>query len=96
MSKIFSGIVILLFMATAGYCQEPKQALQQFDKSSPLTLTIKSDKQVYEAGEKIRLSLEIKNLGSEEIETPSLVWSAKIILDGKERQRNYRNPVGLF
>ena len=66
MKKILLGIAILLLVASGSYCQESKQPLQRFDKSgsinspsredskgSPLELTIKSDKEVYEAGESV-------------------------------------------
>src|SRR4051812_36684526 len=58
MKKIVLGILTLLFMATASYCQEAKQ---------PLQLTIKSDKQVYEVGEKITITVSMRNDGNDTI-----------------------------
>jgi len=59
MRRILLGITVLLFMVSIGYCQD--QPLQQFDKGSPLELTIKSDKQVYEVGEEIWIQVTIRN-----------------------------------
>ena len=70
-------LVTCFFMATVGYCQESKQSL---------VLTIKSDKQVYEVGQEVTLRLGIKNLSSEKIQAPSLIWSSVVILDGKEHK----------
>ena len=53
MNKLFSGILILLFAAAAGYAQESKQ---------PLQLTIKSDKQVYKVGEEIKSFQKVYSL----------------------------------
>ena len=58
MKNIFSGILILLFMAMAGFCQESKQ---------PLQIIIKSDKQVYQAGEVIHLDVTLQNTSDKEL-----------------------------
>ena len=58
MKKILFGIAALCLAATVGYCQE---------KTSPLQLTIKSDKQVYEVGEEISLTGYFKSSSSGEI-----------------------------
>ena len=58
MKKILLAIMALCFVATVGYSQE---------KASPLTLTIKSDKQVYEVGEAVRLMVEMSNVGRQDI-----------------------------
>ncbi|MEW6009109.1 MAG: hypothetical protein AB1629_05715 [Candidatus Omnitrophota bacterium] len=73
MRKITLIIIFLVLSASFGYCQD--QSLQ---------LTIKSDKEVYEVGEEVGFQLTIKNVSSEEIEAPELIWSSKVIIDGKE------------
>ncbi len=52
------GIGLLLLTVIVGCCQEPKE---------PLQLTIKSDKQVYEAGDSIYIYYKIANIGDKEI-----------------------------
>ena len=42
MKKLLFAIAALFLVASVGYCEE---------KAQPLTLTIQSDKQVYEVGE---------------------------------------------
>ncbi len=52
MKKIILAIYILFFAITAGYCQEAMQ---------PLQLIIKSDKQIYDVGEEINITVSIRN-----------------------------------
>ena len=65
--RILLGIGLLLLTVIVGCCQESEEPLQRFDKSSPLTLTIKSDKQVYEVGDSIYVYYKITNTGDKEI-----------------------------
>ncbi len=58
MNKIMLGIFVLLFMATAGHGQEPKQTLE---------LTIKSDKEIYKVGEGINIEASMKNTGKDSV-----------------------------
>jgi len=67
MKKVILGTAILLLIASVSYCQESNQPLQRFDKSLPLALTIKSDKQVYKVGEEIIIEAALKNNGSQEL-----------------------------
>jgi hypothetical protein len=67
MKKILLGIAILLLITPFSYCQESKQQLQRFDKSSPLTLFIKSDKQVYDKGEDVIVDVILENNGDQEL-----------------------------
>ncbi len=73
MKKIILTIILLLLSASFGYGQD-----------QPLSLFIKSDKQVYRVEEEIKLWLVIKNLSSETVQAPPLVWSSIITIDGRE------------
>ena len=66
MKKILFGIAVLCLVTSVGYCQEKEQPLA--DKTAPLVLTLKSDKQVYEAGEPINLELSVHNNSKETIQ----------------------------
>src|ERR1039457_3868393 len=52
MRKALLVITIILLVISVGFCQESKQ---------PLILTIKSDKQLYKAGEEIKLDFQVTN-----------------------------------
>ena len=65
MKGILLSIILLLSAMLAGYCQE--QPLYRIDKSSPLTLTIKSDKEVYKIGEALNVWGTIKNISKKPI-----------------------------
>ena len=52
MNKILYGMIIVLWIAANGHCQEATQLLH---------LTIKSDKSVYKTGEDITVKLKFKN-----------------------------------
>jgi len=67
MKRILLGMVLLLLMVTVGCSQEPEQSPQRSGESLPLTLTIKSDKEVYEAGEEIVLEVTLKNNSDKEM-----------------------------
>lgn len=56
MKKILLTIATTVLLASAGYCQ-----------NQPLQVTVKSNKQVYEVGEKVILSVEFKNISKETI-----------------------------
>ena len=56
MKQIILAIICLVLISPFGYCQEPEQ---------PLTLTINSDKQVYEVGEEISIMASIRNEGKD-------------------------------
>ena len=75
MKRIWIGLGLLLVAAPFGYCQE---------SPLPLQLTIKSDKQVYEAGEEIAFVLTIRNLTSSSWNIFDGITSSKIIIDSKE------------
>ena len=72
--RILLGMVLLLLMVTIGCSQEPEQSLQRSSESSPLILTIKSDKEVYEVGEEIVLEATLKNNSDKEM---IVFWSDK-------------------
>ncbi len=76
MKKIFLVIAFLFLIVSQGLCQE-----------SPLQLTIKSDKEVYEAGDEIIISGYFKNVSSEKVylvKTPKpLLWCRLIVIDPK-------------
>lgn len=59
MKQIILAIICLFLISPSGYCQDAKQ---------PLLLTIKSDKQVYLAGEPIYVDYELKNISRKDIE----------------------------
>lgn len=61
MKKLILSAVLLL-AASVGYSQETTQ---------PLQLTIKSDKQAYEVGEEIKLSMSIENISDKDVLIPS-------------------------
>ena len=90
MKVITFGILILLFMTTAGYCQ----------KQTPffLQLTIKSDKQVYTVGEEIILVAELKNVTDNLINvfvplsSPGQI-EAGIFIQGPQGEYKYRGPL---
>jgi len=86
MRKILLGIVVLLLITSVSYCQESNQSLQRFDKNSPLVLTIKSDKQVYELDDDIILTLTMKNIGEDEIYVPyfEILNNSFLVINGKE------------
>lgn len=58
MKKLLLGIILLTLMTSLGYCQEEQ----------PLTLTISSDKQVYEVGEEIFITINIVNTSNDVVE----------------------------
>ena len=55
MKKTVLAILSVIFLATVGYCQ---------DAHTPLQLTIKSDKSVYEVGDEVILTITWKNSGN--------------------------------
>ncbi len=64
--------------------------IEVVEKNQPLQLTIKSDKQVYEVGEKyITIKFTMKNLGSQQIKPYYVLEGSVIILNNKE----YRLPI---
>ena len=65
------GLVILL-LASKGFCQDPEQ---------PLQFIIKSDKAVYEIGEKITIKTKLTNVGDKElyINTLSFKYPGKLL-----------------
>ena len=86
--------------------KEKKQPLQRFDESSPLTLTIKSDKQVYEAGEEIKLEATINNNSDKEMiifwsdQKPGTCASGRsinlVFSDNSESDAIYIKPTTTF
>ncbi len=58
MKRIIAGIAILFLQIPFGYCQEAKQ---------PLQFTIKSNKGVYEIGEIIEITYELKNISNDRV-----------------------------
>ena len=58
MKRIVLGIAVLLLTTPAGYCMRPVE---------PLQLTITSDKQVYEVGEDVKLTIKATNIGIEDV-----------------------------
>jgi len=64
MKKILCFIVAIFSVAFAGYSQNQ---INQSNKTAPLTLTIKSDKQLYKEGEPIVIALVLKNISDEKI-----------------------------
>ena len=59
MRKSIFIVLAWALVASSGYCQDVKQ---------PLTLTIKSEKQIFSSDKHIILSLTIKNVSSENVE----------------------------
>ncbi|MCJ7507392.1 MAG: hypothetical protein MUO85_01510 [candidate division Zixibacteria bacterium] len=57
------------------------QPLQWFDKSSPLKLTIKSEKQIYKTGEEIKIEMNIKNASDK----PVIISEEFMGLDVKDK-----------
>jgi len=57
------------------------QPLQRFDKSSPLKLTIKSEKQIYKTGEDIKIEMNIKNASDK----PVIISEEFMGLDVKDK-----------
>lgn len=93
MKKMLLGIAILLLITSVGCKQKPEQSLQ---------LTIKSDKEVYELGEDVTLPLTIKNISSKQVNVPQLIWSSKVIINGREYSRrpeyigNWNGPAVIL
>ena len=58
MKQIILSIICLFLILPFGYCQDLKQ---------PPTISIKSDKQVYEIGEEIKVEVKIKNISQDKI-----------------------------
>ena len=73
MRRVILVIIGLFITASFGYCQESKQ---------PLELTIKSDKQVYEVGEKINITASIRNNGKEnaKIYSPDYAGVSELVI----------------
>lgn len=65
MKKTLCAICMVLFAALIVFGQN--QVLSQHNKNTPLTLTVKSDKNVYKEGEPILITLTIKNISNEKI-----------------------------
>ena len=63
MKKLMLLVLCLGLVGCASLCfaEDEEQPLQRLDKSSPLTLTIASDKQVYAVGDTITISCILKN-----------------------------------
>jgi len=78
MKRIILALILVALITSFSYCQEIEQ---------PLKLTIKSDKQVYEAGESITVNVEIKNNSNKDI------W---IVLPQDGSERKFRYPHCLF
>lgn len=92
MKTIISGILIMFFLATAGYGQESAQP-------QPLTLTIYSDKQVYEAGEKINIRYELENLGKDVLQINKILVPGGDLMFEVESERTripLEGPSTLF
>jgi len=92
MKNILLVVAILFLITSIGYCQESKQPLQRFDKSSPLELTIKSDKKVYKVGEEVEIEVRFNNisdnhiyLGLRELSAPN--WLLKVAIEDNEKCR---------
>ncbi len=76
MRKILLGIILLALLASPGYCQEAQR---------PLTLTIKSDKQVYYVQDRYKmLILTLENMGKDKITPYDIFYDSFLVIDGKE------------
>jgi hypothetical protein len=78
MKKILLRIMTLCFVASVGHCQEI---------ASPLALTIKSYKQIYEVGEEIWIDSIFKNISKETIEL--LIWNGQTMSADNSRTINF-------
>lgn len=58
MKRILLGMVLLLLTVTVSCSREPEE---------PLQLTIKADKEIYQAGEIVEMEYELKNISSDEV-----------------------------
>lgn len=77
--KALLAIILSFFILPGGYCQEQKE---------PVEMSIKSDKEVYEAGEKIILELKFKNTSEKDL---IIYWSRGI----PDTKRNAEGDKGF-
>ena len=61
-----------------------KEIKSKVSQNQPLKLTIKSDKDVYEVGEKIKLDCVVKNLSKEDLTYYDIFKGSKFIINNKE------------
>ena len=67
MKQIILGIIFLSLISSPGYCQ---------NAIPPLELTIKSNKQIYAAGEEINITASIRNNGTDALKIYSPIIGA--------------------
>lgn len=65
MKKTFYTICVVLFAVLTVFAKS--KVLSQHNENPPLTLTIKSDKQLYEEGEPILITVTVKNISNQKV-----------------------------
>jgi len=86
MKKIILSILLSIFTASVVYCKEVSQQLPQPKGTLPLTLFIKSDKQVYRIGEEIILTATFNNVLEKEM----------IVFWGNKKPKIFTEELGAY
>lgn len=94
MKKTSFLLLSILVFVLIGYGQE--QPIQQIDTKAPLTLTIKSDKEVYESGEEVIIFGQIKNISEKDVFIYPLEWTLTVtyeVIDSKGKKIDVPLPI---